>query len=247
MNYAIFVYGGDAAALRICIDQVRRVDDEAHFYLFDDGRWPLEAEDVPEGDDVTHEVTWFDRRGNLNGLECMRGMLGCMYRIPGEGAVVKLDADTLLMDKAEIERSLEERGKLAGGMQCSVGLGWAGCCYWLTKRAIREGLEVLVRREWPEGKDGYPEDIWVTRVMTWLYGRRGVDIIEFDGGRRLIGVRSVDGRDLREIARLARQGVCAVHCGQMRFYGGVAERYGCGIRGACARVMAAVLRGDGEV
>ena len=37
-----------------------------------------------------------------------------------------------------------------------------------------------------------------------------MDVLEFRGGRRLIGVRTCDPRDLAEIARLARGGVCAV-------------------------------------
>ena len=65
-------------------------------------------------------------------------------------------------------------------------------------------------------------------------------MLEFRGGRRLIGVRTCDPRDLEEIARLARGGVCAVHCGQMAFYGPLAEREGTSIRDACARIMEAI-------
>ena len=63
--------------------------------------------------------------GNLNGLECVRGMLGCMLDIPGDDPVIKIDADTLLMDPAEITRSLKDRGKVAGGdaMPCAACLG----------------------------------------------------------------------------------------------------------------------------
>ena len=242
MNYAIFVYGPDAACLRQCVAQVRRVDAEARFYVFDDGARPLAAADVPEGVDVVYRVTYFARRGNLNGLECVRGMLSCMLDIPGDGPVVKLDADTLLMDPAEIERSLNERGKAAGGMQCSVPLAWAGCCYWLTRPAMKAALELLARREWPEhGREEYPEDVTVTRIMLYLYGSAGVDVLEFRGGRRLIGVRTCEAEGLAQIALLARGGVCAVHCGQMAFYGPLAEREGISIRDACARIMEAVV------
>lgn len=70
-----------------------------------------------------------------------------------------------------------------------------------------------------------------------------MDVLEFRGGRRLIGVRTCDPRDLEEIARLARGGVCAVHCGQMAFYHPIVERDGGTIREACARIMEAVLEG----
>lgn len=236
MDYAVFCYREDRLCLPVCMKQIRRVDPEARFWLFDDGRDPLDEGDVPVGDEVTYEVTWFNRNGNLNGLECMRGMLGCMYRIPGDGVVVKIDADTLLMSDGWIERGLAD-GKMGGGVQCMVGLAWSGCCYWLTKRAIREGLELLLRREWPEGKDGYPEDLWISRVMLFLYGGSGVDVYEFKGGRMMVGVRETGWEYLAAVGRLVAEGVAIVHCGQMDFYGDVAERYGCGLRGACAWVM----------
>ena len=86
------------------------------------------------------------------------------------------------MDISEIARSLVERGKLAGGMQCAVPLGWSGCCYWLTRTAIRGALELLARREWPENKQKYPEDETISKIMLYLYGQAGVDVLEFRGG-----------------------------------------------------------------
>ena len=150
MNYAIFCYREDHQCLGLCLEQIRSIDRAAQFYLFDDAAKPLFPAQVPAGNDISYKITYFARRGNLNGLECVRGMLGCMLDIPGDDPVIKIDADTLLMDPAEIIRSLKDRGKVAGGMQCSVPLAWAGCCYWLTRPAIKAALELLARREWPE-------------------------------------------------------------------------------------------------
>lgn len=241
MNYAIFCYREDYACLELCIAQIRRVDQNANIYLFDDGAAPLAPEHVPAGSDLSYKVTYFSRRGNLNGLECIRGMLGCMLDLPGTDPVVKIDADTLLMDKSEIVRSLVERGKLAGGMQCAVPLGWSGCCYWMTRPAIRDALCVLARREWPENKQKYPEDETISKIMLYLYGRAGVDILEFHGGRHLIGVRTCEPALLGKVAGIARGGVCAVHCGQTSFYAPLVEQYGGTIREACARVMERIL------
>lgn len=240
MDYAIFCYRDDRLCLPVCLDQVRRVDADARFWVFDDGRCPLVEGDVPVGDDVRYEVTWFERNGNLNGLECMRGMLGCMYRIPGSGPVVKLDADTLLMGLGWVDGGVAD-GKQGGGVQCMVGLAWSGCCYWLTRRAIEDGLSLLVRREWPVGRDGYPEDQWISKVMLFLYGGRGVDVHEFKGGRLMVGVRGTGSEYLAGVGALVAESVQIVHCGQMDFYGDVAERLGCGLRGACAWVMERVL------
>lgn len=130
-------------------------------------------------------------------------------------------------------------------MQCRVPLAWAGCCYWITRPAIKAALELLSRREWPEhARQEYPEDQTISKILLYLYGSAGVDVLEFRGGRRLIGVRTCDPRDLAEIARLARGGVCAVHCGQMAFYHPIVERDGGTIREACARIMEAVLEGE---
>ena len=241
MNYAIFCYREDHQCLGLCLEQIRSIDRAAQFYLFDDAAKPLFPAQVPAGNDISYKITYFARRGNLNGLECVRGMLGCMLDIPGDDPVIKIDADTLLMDPAEIIRSLKDRGKVAGGMQCSVPLAWAGCCYWLTRPAIKAALELLARREWPENaRQEYPEDETISKILLYLYGASGVDVLEFRGGRRLIGLRTCDPRDLEEIARLARGGVCAVHCGQMAFYGPLAEREGISIRDACARIMEAI-------
>ena len=87
MNYVIFCYREDYKCLELCIEQIRRVDQGAKFYLLDDGAAPLDPEQVPAGDDVCYKVTYFARRGNLNGLECVRGMLGCMLDLPGTDPV----------------------------------------------------------------------------------------------------------------------------------------------------------------
>ena len=245
MNYAIFCYREDYKCLELCVKQIRRADCNARIYLFDDGARPLEPGQIPAGKDVSYKVTYFPRRGNLNGLECVRGILGCMLDIPGKEPVVKIDADTLLMDKAEIVRSLKERNKLAGGMQCAEPLAWSGCCYWMTRAAMRDALELLAQREWPEGKQKYPEDVTISQIVAYLYGREGVDMLEFRGGRHLIGVRTCDPSLLVKIAEIAKSGVCAAHCGQMSFYRQFQEQYGETLREACARVIWWILHASG--
>ena len=168
-----------------------------------------------------------------------------MLDIPGKEPVVKIDADTLLMDKAEIVRSLKERNKLAGGMQCVEPLAWSGCCYWMTRTAMRDALELLAQREWPEGRQKYPEDVTISQIVAYLYGREGVDMLEFRGGRHLIGVRTCDPSLLVKIAEIAKSGVCAAHCGQMSFYRQFQEQYGETVREACARVMWWILHACG--
>ena len=92
MNYAIFCYREDHQCLGLCLEQIRSIDRAAQFYLFDDAAKPLFPAQVPAGNDISYKITYFARRGNLNGLECVRGMLGCMLDIPGDDPVIKIDA-----------------------------------------------------------------------------------------------------------------------------------------------------------
>lgn len=241
MNYAIYCYREDYKCLELCIGQIRRVDPDCLIYLFDDGSAPLLRCHIPKGKDVIYKKTYFQRRRNLNGLECVRGMLSCMQDIPGTDPIVKVDADTLIMSIDEISKSLSDRRMLAGGYQCAVPFAWSGVCYWVTRRFIREALDVLVTREFPERPDQtYPEDVTMSMLALYLYGRKGADVIEFQDGKFLIGIRTCDKRQLAELSRLA-QGVSAVHCGQVNFYKPIADRAGCTIREACARVMWEIL------
>ena len=241
MNYAIYCYREDYKCLELCIGQIRRVDPDFLIYLFDDGSAPLLRCHIPKGKDVIYKKTYFQRRRNLNGLECVRGMLSCMKDIPGTDPIVKVDADTLIMSIDEISKSLSDRRMLAGGYQCAVPFAWSGVCYWVTRRFIREALDVLVTREFPERPDQtYPEDVTMSMLALYLYGRKGADVIEFQDGKFLIGIRTCDKRQLAELSRLA-QGVSAVHCGQVNFYKPIADRAGCTIREACARVMWEIL------
>lgn len=237
MNYAIFTYSADADCLSICVDQIHNIDNDAKIYIFDDGKDPLTPEQIP--DLCVYKKTWFRRRGNLNGLECILGILACMLDIPGDDPIVKIDADTLLMSIREINRSLFDREKLAGGMQCSVPLAWSGCCYWLTKPAIEKALELFARREFPEVSDPYQEDLNITRAMMFLFGQ-DIDILEWQNGKHLIGVKTVDPDELKQIRIMGKTGVTAIHCGQMAFYEPVKKHFNCTIRQACAKIMAVV-------
>lgn len=241
MNYAIFCYREDYKCLDLCIGQIRKADPDARIFLFDDGAAPLPKKDIPKGADIFYKKTYFQRNGNLNGLECVRGMLSCMQDIPGKDPVIKIDSDTLLMSTVEIKKSLFERRMLAGGFQCAVPFAWSGVCYWVTRRFIGDALDVLVTREFPSRPDQtYPEDVTMSMLALFLYGRNRTDVIEFQEGKFLIGIRTCDKRQLAELSRLARL-VSAVHCGQVNFYRPIVEATSCTIREACARIMWEIL------
>lgn len=239
MNYAIFTYRGDAECLDICVKQILKADSEAHVYIFNDGADPIV--DFSCAKNVFLRYTWFPRKGNLNGLECIRGILMSMLSIPTPGPVIKVDADTLIMSTDLIKNSLAS-GKLAGGMQCAIPLAWSGVCYWLTRQAICDALHLLVTREFPtRGNYPYPEDVTISQIMFFLYGKSGVDLFEFNGGEHLIGVRSCDPQELPIYAKIAHDNRTAIHCGQTAFYEPLAKQYDESLRQAAARIMHAVL------
>ena len=60
------------------------------------------------------------------------------------------------------------------------------------RKFISDALDILVMREFPTRNQDYPEDVTVSRLALYLYGRKGVDVIEFQGGKYLIGIRTCD-------------------------------------------------------
>lgn len=93
-----FCYAGDARLLAVALRAVpflRRRGDLVDVYVVDDAAAPLGAENVPEW--VHYRQTGFDRGGNLNGLECIEGMVGVYDELMAAGWydwVVKADCDT---------------------------------------------------------------------------------------------------------------------------------------------------------
>lgn len=105
--------------------------------------------------------TDFARRGNLNGAECVRGMLmtmGELYERYHYDRLVKIDADTacLMTDWTGIGQFV--------GYHSSNGYYCSGCCYSLTINAIWRMLDYVFRHDL--GDDDYvmPEDATMTMI-----------------------------------------------------------------------------------
>lgn len=110
----IFTYSGDADVLPVCISATRRAFPGAPIHVIDDNASPLKPDQVALLGDIHYTRSVWDRKRNLNGPECIRGILDTMHEnVSRYGAdyAVKIDADTLVLRS---ERHLE-------WMQNSVG------------------------------------------------------------------------------------------------------------------------------
>lgn len=93
--FILFTHGADADCLRESVTSIRTAYRGAPVAIFDDHRCRVSP--VPRCEMLG--VTAFNRRGNLNGRECLLGMLACMSRVAAKtGAkwICKVDSDTIL-------------------------------------------------------------------------------------------------------------------------------------------------------
>ena len=97
-----FSYNKDTELLKQALRGVKRLreknlEDTIDAYVFDDHNAPLEQELLPEW--VNYAQTTFDRCRNLNGLECVQGMLSVFADLVSKGYewVIKADSDTVII------------------------------------------------------------------------------------------------------------------------------------------------------
>ncbi len=234
MNYAIFTYHDDAECLDLCAEQIRRVDADAQIYVFDDAAAPFPS--APVG--VHYRQTRFPRNGNLNGKDCILGILEAMQNIPGTAPVVKIDADTLLMNTAEIRATFAWEDVHAGGVACFAPFTFSGCCYWLDRTAIRTAYRNVAQQEQPT-QNQWAEDRTICTALLYAFGLFGVHILPFNHGRHIFGINYTAEDTLKTLANRAKTAI-AVHCGQTEKYAHLIAA-GHTPRQACAHIMRRII------
>lgn len=93
--FCIFTYGEDAFLLGQSIRALQLLTPKHRIFVFDDAANPLPY--PPDG--VQYIQTHFERKGNLNGPECVEGELLCMYEAAMKveaNVVIKMDSDIIL-------------------------------------------------------------------------------------------------------------------------------------------------------
>lgn len=94
MDIFIFSYKKDAELLPICIEQAKQ---HGKVYLIDDSISPAISREQAELLGVTEYIlSTFDRKGNMNGSDCVQGILNIYASHGSEDWIMKLDPDTLL-------------------------------------------------------------------------------------------------------------------------------------------------------
>lgn len=140
-----FTYNKDVELLNQSLRGVRRLQEKysdwtIDVYICDDARHPLD--EVP--DEWNRIQTDFDRRGNLNGIPCIEGMLKVHADIFDKGDydwTVKTDSDTYINNLDWLANIDPEETAQVGTYQ-KEGFN-AGACYAFSKAGVKAMLELL--------------------------------------------------------------------------------------------------------
>jgi hypothetical protein len=222
--YCFFSFGADGDCLVQAIRALRLSDPTGKIAVFDDGNAPLAEVQVDH-----YERTFFERRVNLNGRECIMGEIAAFSkaaRMFGAEFVAKVDSDTVVLDPHKAVRLMREGGlDLLGSSWHDDGV-W-GPFYLLRASVLPRMAEAVMRI-----KDLCDEeDMGMTHVCREAKGR--VRIIYFkDPSERVLS--GLDYR-LRDFDLMKFSNRCAVTCGNRM------QIKGPDPRAVCARAMAGLV------
>ena len=166
MNITIVIptYAADAELCTCAAKSVGRLrrlcpEDRIRLVIADDSAAPLD--ELPDEADV-RLTTDFPRRGNLNGVGCVRGLLSTYVAaaLPDDDWVLKLDSDTYL---CHIEWL---RGRTVGCVYSGTGVGPKifGSCYALSPKTAAAALELTQTEDVAQRLAGAyaPEDLVIS-------------------------------------------------------------------------------------
>lgn len=111
VNFCWFSYERDGSILPYSVGSVLKNFPDAKCFIYEDGLRPIgepfRTQLLEQGARI--RKTWFLRKGNLNGIECLRGMLGAMKEASeGVDWVGKIDSDNIIHRSDYIKKLLEE-------------------------------------------------------------------------------------------------------------------------------------------
>ena len=121
--YVFFSFRPDQPALIQALRAIRQRDPAAMIAVYADDSLPVK---IPQGLCDHYEETKWDRRGNLNGQECVRGELTAFHETAERFAVeyiAKIDSDTLVTTpELAFSRAVATGADLIGASQHSYGV-----------------------------------------------------------------------------------------------------------------------------
>lgn len=161
-RYDAYLLGQSLRALRML---PKRLANKSNIFVYDDAQNALPY--APNA--CRYNLTHFNRNGNLNGTECVDGMLFCMLeaaRLSGADVVIKIDSDIILNNLNWVKDFNPLQSHI--GFQIQRQSHVSGCCYSLPSSALVRMLKALKNE--PFSKD-IPESI----LMTILSQKVGLD------------------------------------------------------------------------
>lgn len=135
-NYVVYTYKGDEDFLRENLRALLRVKKDGEtVYVMDDGFEPISAagrEAISKMGGVVYEMTTHPRRGNITGPEHAAANARILLekaKAASDGVAVKIDSDTLLLDRGWLDAFIaDEQFELAGGFHSQINYMF-GLCY----------------------------------------------------------------------------------------------------------------------
>ncbi len=188
--------------------------------------------DMPLPRKVARLVTDFDRKGNLNGIEAVAGILGCIQHVAELTGlpVVKMDCDTVLTGANWLsDLDLVDYVGFEGGPALTA----TGICYAMTGDAAR----TILRRisPWPWQTSGkFPEDQTIFSLS--LMYLQAVRLYPWGSGEKVLAFMPSHF----SAPEVLLKACAAVHCGQAK----ALEKYGSELRRVhlVRRMMLTTLR-----
>lgn len=157
----IFTYYGDCYIVKETVMCAKQALPEANVVVIDEGEKQTPPNIRKEIEDLGAEwrISTFPRRGNLRGKECVMGILTEMLAsaMSDQDLLIKLDADTCLMNGEELRTFAENSQKImcaCGAMDDRI----YGCCYGIKAHAVDKALQYIRPLNIPEHA---PEDIMI--------------------------------------------------------------------------------------
>jgi hypothetical protein len=143
MTFVYFAHSPDQKLLEQSARAVRRLYGDPKIVVF----WEEGKEGYLEG--AENLTSSFERGGNLNGIDCCRGIIDCMLLV-NEPKVVKIDCDVILVKKIEDHKGF-------WFMEAVEGFCGIGSCYSISREILLLCKEKLVGYvALPRAR--YPED-----------------------------------------------------------------------------------------
>ena len=181
VGLVFFAYGGDAQLLRLALQAVpllRKQGHEVTAYVLEDAAAPLGELGMPSGCCRRWQTSWA-RCGNLNGLECIVGMVDEYNSIFEQHAhewLLKVDCDTFVNSLDWLEGLSSKEVAFAGTVH--VRDYCSGACYAVSREGAEWLQARLLERSWRDKAErGYCED----RVLCSMCRLSGMKVHALDG------------------------------------------------------------------